>query len=222
MGGFGWSATPSETPWVLSVQDITWTTEEAPLPVQDGATEISKREDAAFEVPYPLHAAFLPSGVMPAPAATAMTINGCSVEEARGLADCVAFGMTPNAAGWAGVYWHTEDDGWMGPAATLPSGIIGVSFYAWTDQAGLFRKFGVGDSGAGDTVSEVMGDVPGINGQQEVPMATEPTLYFIELATSPAELTGGFFWAGGVSAESFLFVADVEFVAERPMGALGN
>ena len=194
IGGFGWYAAPSEVPFVLSIQDITWSTEEAPeIAIEEMPGAIAKRDDAAFELPYPLHAAFLPSGVMPMAAADAMTINGCSAEEARDLSHCVAFGITPNSAGWAGVYWHTMDMGWMGPAAALPDGIIGVSFYAWTDQAGLFRKFGVGDSGAGDVGSEVLGGVDGINGQQDVPMATEPTLYFIGLASSPPELIGGFF-----------------------------
>ena len=103
---------------------------------------------------------------MPAAAANSVTIDPCADTDAQSLVDCVAFGLQPGSAGWAGVWWHTMDAGWMGPAAPLPEGIAGISFYAWTNQPGLFRKFGVGDGNAGDAVSELLLGIDGINGQQ--------------------------------------------------------
>ena len=216
IGGFGWYAAAADESLVVSIGDITWTTEPHLGDNEPEKIPVPSHPDHPLTLPYPLLAAFSPSGVMPASASSMVDIEGCEMTIEATNPDCVAFTTVPGASPWAGVWYHTMDDGWMGPAAALPEGSVGLEFYAWANQPGVFRKFGVGDGNAGDSIATTLSGVNGINAQGEFELPLEPTLYQIPFESAPAELIGGFFWAGpaGSSADmpSVVYVAEAKFV----------
>ena len=65
-------------------------------------------------------------------------------------------------------------------------------------------------------IATTLSGVNGINAQGEFELPLEPTLYQIPFESAPAELIGGFFWAGpaGSSADmpSVVYVAEAKFV----------
>lgn len=213
VGGFAWFGAAATSDLEIYIQEITYS-QAAPLPVEEMETSPTVEQiDAPFELPYPLLAAFGPSGVMPASAAEMVSVTPCTDEIALEMNGCVAFTVAPGASPWAGVYYHTMDNGWTGPAATLPSGANALTFYAWSDSPGVMRKFGVGDSGAGDPFGLDLIGVEGANAQNEFALPMMPTLYRIEFPSSPESLVGGLFWAGPVATETTTFyLAEAQFV----------